>query len=353
MGSQEGFVEHIRDNITLVRRYVQSSELITERITVGTGVPTGVALMYLKGVADEKALAEVRRRLGAIRSAAVQGVGGIQQHIEDQPNSLFPQMLQTERPDRAAACLMDGQFVILAENSPYALAAPVTFFHLIHSSDDMFMRWQYATFLRLIRVLGLAVSLLLPGLYVALTLHHTHLVPLTLLLSIAETRADVPFTILFEVLLMEFSFYLINEAGTRIPSQIGGSVSIIGALILGQAAVSASIISPILIIIIALTGLGAYVSPSYSFTFPIVLYRLLIVLAGAWLGLYGLLAAVAGVSVHLCSIHSFGVPYLAPVSPKYPHNPDILLRLSIRRQKRGMFYANPSSWLHSGKEVAK
>jgi len=349
MGSQEGFVENIRTNITLVRRYVQSASLVTERLSVGSGVPTGIALMYLKGVADERALAEVRRRLNSICSVSVQGIGGIQQHIEDQPGSLFPQMLQTERPDRAASCLMDGQFVILAENSPYALAAPVTVFHLIHASDDTFMRWQYATFLRVIRILGLVISLVLPGFYVALTLHHTHLVPLTLLLSIAETRADVPFTILFEVLLMEFSFYLINEAGTRIPSQIGSTVSIVGALILGQAAVSASIISPILIILVALTGLGSYVVPNYSFTFPIVIYRLLMVFAGAALGLYGLLAAMVGISVHLCSIHSFGIPYLAPVSPHRPHNPDILLRLSIRKQRLLMFYAQKNSWLR-GKE---
>ena len=233
IGSQEGFDESIRDNITLLRRYVQTGELITERLTVGTGVPTAIALMYIRGVADEKMIAEARRRLEGIQSKAVQGVGGIQQLIEDSPRALFPQMLQTERPDRAASCLLEGQFVILAENSPYALTAPITLFHLLHTSDDMFMRWQYATFLRIVRVLGLLISLLLPGLYVALTTHHTHLVPVNLLLSIAETRADVPFSVLLEILMMEFSFYLINEAGTRIPSQIGSTVSIVGALILG------------------------------------------------------------------------------------------------------------------------
>ena len=167
-----------------------------------------------------------------------------------------------------------------------------------------------------------------------------------MLLSIAETRADVPFTVLFEVLLMEFSFYLINEAGTRIPSQIGSTVSIVGALILGQAAVSASIISPILIILVALTGLGSYAVPNYGFGLSIVVYRLLIVLTGALLGLYGLLAAALALLMHLCSIRSFGVPYLAPVAPKRPHNPDILLRLSIRKQNRPMFYARRDSWLH-------
>ena len=270
---------------------------------------------------------------------------GAQQLIEDQPHALFPQMLQTERPDRAASCLMEGQFIILAENSPYALTAPITLFHLIHASDDTFMRWQYATFLRVIRIIGIVTSLLLPGFYVALTLHHTHLIPLSLLLSIAETRADVPFSILFEVLLMEFCFYLINEAGTRIPSQIGPTVSIVGALILGQAAVSASIISPILIILIALTGLGNYAVPNYGLNLALILYRQLVILASGMLGLYGLMAAAVLISVHLSSVHSFGIPYLAPVAPHHPHNPDILLRLSIRGQKKPMFYAKQGSWM--------
>ncbi len=347
IGAQEGFVENLRTNISLVRRYVRSGELITERLNVGTKIPCSVALMYLKGVADEEIVAEARRRLNSIQNPSIQGIGSIQQLIEDQPHALFPQMLQTERPDRAASCLKEGQFVILADNSPYALTAPVTMYHLLHASDDTFMRWQYATFLRVIRIIGVIMSLFLPGLYVAMTLHHTHLIPLPLLLSIAETRADVPFSILFEVLMMEFCFYLINEAGTRVPSQIGSTISIVGALILGQAAVSASIISPILIILIALTGLGNYAVPNYSLNLSLILYRQLVILASGFLGLYGLLGSAFLIGVHLSSIHSFGVPYLAPVTPYRPHNPDILLRLSLRRQKRPMFYAKKDNWMES------
>lgn len=349
IGAQEGFVESLRDNITLLRRYVHSGELITERLSVGTGIQTSIALMYIRGVADEKILAEARRRLNGIQASAVQGVGGIQQLIEDSPRALFPQMLQTERPDRAASFLLEGQFVILAENSPYALTAPITLFHLLHTSDDMFMRWQYATFLRVVRILGVLISLLLPGLYVALTTHHTHLVPVNLLLSIAKTRADVPFSVLMEVLLMEFSFYLINEAGTRIPSQIGSTISIVGALILGQAAVSASIISPILIIVVAITGLGSYAVPNYGLNLAITMYRLLIVFAGAFLGLYGIMVALIAISIQLSGLHSFGIPYLAPVAPHRRHNPDIFLRLPLRKQKREMFFTQKNSWLYKEK----
>ncbi|MEE1200439.1 MAG: spore germination protein [Christensenellales bacterium] len=346
MGAQEGFVENLRTNITLVRRYLQSPQLITERYTIGVGIPTAIALIYLDGVVNQDALDEARRRLKSIQSPTVQSIGAIQQLIEDSPRSLFPQMLQTERPDRAASCLTEGQFVILSENAPYALTAPVTLFHLIHSPDDTFLRWQYASFLRIIRIAGILLSLLLPGMYVALTLHHSHIIPFTLLLSIAETRIDVPFSILAEVLVMDFAFYLINEASTRIPSQIGATISIVGALILGQAAVSASIISPMLIIIVALTGLGNFATPNYSFGLSIVLYRITLVLAGGLLGLYGLLAALLLMTLRLCSLHSFGVPYLAPVAPKRPHNPDILLRLSLFRQKKPMYFAQKNNWLY-------
>ena len=346
IGSQEGFVESLRANITLLRRYVQSAQLVTERLAIGTGVPTNVALMYLKGVLRGQRRERGPAQAPVHRQPERAGNRVIQQFIEDRPRAIFPQMLQTERPDRAASCLLEGQFVILAENSPYALTAPVTMFHLIHASDDTFMRWQYATLLRIVRIAGLAISLFLPGLYVALLLHHTHLIPLTLLLSIAETRADVPFTVLFEVLLMEFSFYLINEAGHADPlaDRIDGEHR--RRADSRQAAVSASIISPILIILVALTGLGSYAVPNYGFGLSIVVYRLLIVLTGALLGLYGLLAAALALLMHLCSIRSFGVSYLAPVAPKRPHNPDILLRLSIRKQNRPMFYARRDSWLH-------
>ncbi len=341
IGAQEGFVESLRTNMTLIRRYVPSPDLITETISLGTRIPCRVALIYLKGVADERHVNELRRRLMAVNVPAVQGLGAIQQLIEDSPWALLPQMLQTERPDRAASCLIDGQAVILADNSPCALAAPITVFHQLHASDDSFSRWQYGTFLRLIRITGMVISVFLPGLYVALTDYHMHLIPLSLLGSIAEARANVPFPILAEILIMEFSFYLINEAGTRMPQQIGSALGIVGALILGQAAVSASIISPILIIIVALTGLGNYAVPDYGFSLGLVLCRLFVIVCGAALGLYGVSVAAFFLLTALCGMRSVGCPYVAPVAPHWPHNPDLLLRLPAWLQRRpGLFAAH-------------
>lgn len=352
-GPHEAFNEHLRTNITLVRRYVQSPNLISEKLTVGVRIPTQVSILYLKGVAGEASLNEVRRRLKCITAPTVNGSGELQQLIEDRPFALLPQMLQTERPDRTASCLQDGQIAILVENSPYALIAPITIFHLIHASDDSFLRWQYGSALRIIRILGMLVSLTLPSVYIAVTLYHSHLIPMPLLTSIAESRANVPFPIVAEVLFMEFSFYLLNEAGLRTPSQIGSAFGVVGALILGQAAVSASIISPILIIIIALTGLGNYVIPNYSFGIGLILYRLLLILLSALLGLYGLVIGLFLMLTHLCAIKSFGVDYLAPLAPRRKHNPDLILRLPIWLQKGATFYARRHNWLNAGKGDAQ
>lgn len=345
IGSQEGFVESLRTNMTLLRRYVQSPHLITESLSAGTRIPTRICIAYINGVADENIINAVRERIKRIQEPIVQGIGAVQQLIEDNPYSLLPQFLQTERPDRAASCLMDGQVAILAENSPYALIAPATIFHQIHASDDTFMRWQYGTFLRLIRILGILLSVFLPGIYIALTSFHMHLIPMSLLTSIAESRANVPFPMLVEVLIMEFSFYLINEAGTRIPQQIGSALGIVGALILGQAAVSASIISPILIIIVALTGLGNYAAPNYSFGSGLQIYRLFVIFSGAILGLYGVTTAAFCLLIRICSLKSLGISYVSPLAPPRKHNPDIILRLPIWLQKRLMFFARGNSWL--------
>ena len=340
IGAQEGFVESLRTNMTLLRRYVPSPRLIIECMNIGTDVPCHAALAYLEGVTDAGIVDAVRARLKRIDAPSVQGLGAIQQLIEDRPWALLPQMLQTERPDRAASCLLEGQAVILADNSPCALAAPITLFHLLHASDDSFSRWQYGTFLRLIRIAGMLISVFLPGLYIALTDYHMHLLPLSLLGSIAEARANVPFPILTEILIMEFSFYLINEAGTRMPRQIGSALGIVGALILGQAAVSASIISPILIIIVAITGLGNYAIPDYGFGVGLVICRLFVIACGAALGLYGVSLAAFALLVGLCGMRSLGCPYLAPVAPGRPHNPDILLRLPVWMQRRPMYFAS-------------
>ena len=345
IGAQEGFVESLRTNMTLIRRYAPSWRLVTELLTVGDEIPCRVALAYLDGAANAEIVARVRDRVNRVHVRAVRGIGELQQLIEDRPYALLPQMLQTERPDRAAACLMDGQVALLADNSPYALIAPATVFHQLHASDDSFSRWQYGTFLRLIRLAGALISVILPGLYIALSSHHIHLIPMRLVTSIAEARANVPFPVLVEILIMEFSFYLINEAGTRMPQQIGSALGIVGALILGQAAVEASLISPILIIVVALTGLGNYCVPDYGVSVGMQLLRLAFVALAALWGLYGICLGAWLLCAYLGYMRSFGEPYLAPVAPHIPHNADILTRGPLPGRFRRFFMASRRSWL--------
>lgn len=345
IGAQQGFVENLRTNITLIRRVVRSPMLITEMLQVGCQIPSQVALVYLKGVASQPILEEVRRRILSLKVDYLTDSGQLQAFIEDAPMQLIPQMLQTERPDRAAHCVCDGQIAILMDNSPYALIAPITFFHLIHAADDNYLRWQYATFTRLLRTLGLLMSLYLPGLYVALTTFHRQVIPLDLLTSIAESRARVPFPVLVETLILELSFFMINEAGIRMSSQIGSALGIVGGLILGQAAVAADVISPILIIIVALSGLGNYVAPTYSLSIVVEILRLSLVLIAALAGLYGIALLSFVYLCALCAAQSLGQPMMAPFAPYRPHNPDLLLRLPAWLQKRRLFLASRASWL--------
>ncbi len=343
-GAQQGFVESIRTNITLVRRIIRSPHLNTEFINVGTELHTSLALVYLEGGCNENVLKELRRRICGLDVSALPDIGHLQQLIEDRNFMLVPQSLLTERPDRTAYLLEEGRVAVLMENSPYALVAPMSLMDFMSTADDQFLRWQYASFNKLVRFFGLMVSLILPGLYVALVMFHTQLIPQELLTSITEARARVPFPVIVELLIMEAAFYLINEAGTRMPSQIGSALGIVGALILGQAAVAASIISPILIIIAAITGLGNYAIPDYGLTIAVQILRLGLLVAGSLLGLYGLAILLFLYGSVLCAGHSFGMPYMAPYAPWRPDGKTAMIKLPMWRFNRFPYFMPRSSW---------
>lgn len=336
-GPQEGLTEKLRDNISMIRRYLNTPDLMTQMIDIGTRIPTKFAVLHINGVTQPRVLENVLQRIRTVDAERVPGVGHLQQMIEDHPYALLPQMMLSERPDRVAAALNGGQVVILSENAPYALIAPVTVYQLMHAADDYFERWQYGSFQRVVRIIAMLLSVYLPGVYVGVMQFHAHLLPMELLSSIAEARANVPFSLLAEVLIMEFAFALINEAGIRIPRQIGTALGIVGALILGQAAVEANIISPIIIIIVAITGLGNYAIPNYGFSKGIELYRLIILTAATALGLPGVAVATVMILAHLGGMHSFGVPFLSPITPVRQPKPPLIVRWPSIRMKFGEF----------------
>lgn len=329
-GSQEAFNENLRTNITLIRRIIKNNHLITEILPVGKANNSSCAMLYMDGIVNPKIVDEVKKRIYDIDTDFVSGDGMVEQFIEDKPSSLFPQILSTERPDRVAMFLMEGKVAIIVDGTPFVLIVPINFYSMLKTSEESNMKWQFGTAIRLVRLFALFISVLLPGLYIALVLYHQEMVPTDLLVAIVKSRENVPFPAVIETLLMEISFELIREAGLRVPGVIGATLGIIGALILGQAAVGANIVSPILIIVVAVTGLGNFALPNFSLGISIRILRFLFMILGGIAGFLGISVGIFIVGGSLCSIKSFGVPFLTPIAPKTRGASELIFKKSIR-----------------------
>lgn len=340
LGPHEAFNETMRTNITLIRKIIKSNDLTTEFLNVGDRNHNMCGVMYIRGLTNPALIDEVIRRIKTIKSDFVLGDGILEQYIEDSPFSILPTILTTERPDRTAAHLLEGKVAILTEGVPFAKIVPVTFPELMHSPEDSTMRWQFGTFLRFIRILSVFIATMLPGLYVAITNFHQEMIPTDLLIAIAKAKENVPFPTIVEILLMELSFELIREAGIRVPGIIGNTLGIIGALILGQAAVQANIVSPVLIIIVAVTGLGNFAVPNFSLAFGIRLIRFVFIFSAAFLGFFGIAVALVTLAAIMLNIKTFGVPFYTTASPKTRKSFDYILRWPIWKQELRPDYTN-------------
>ncbi|UOF90714.1 spore germination protein [Fodinisporobacter ferrooxydans] len=332
-GPQEGFVEDVVVNKNLIRRVFPSPNLMVEEIYIGKLAPAKNYYLYLRGIANPKLVDEVRTRLLAITTDGALDAGEIEQFIEDRPKSLVPTVLATERPDRAASFLRDGHVVILANRSPNALVLPCTFWSMFHVSEDSFQRAFYGSFIRIIRLISIFITLFAPGVFIAATNYHPGMIPTDLLLAIAGSRERLPFPSIFEVFLMEFSFELIREAGIRIPSALGSTISIVGALILGQAAVQANIISPVIVIVVAITGLASFAIPNSSLGYMIRITRFFLIAFASFFGLIGLTAGFCMILIYVAGIKSAGVPFFSPYVPHAEHNGDLILRNLVFKDK--------------------
>ncbi len=340
-GPQEAFNEQIRNNTALIRRIIHQPSLVTEFIKVGKAATLQCAIMYLDDVANPDLVQEVKRRLESIQANYTQETGMLEQMIEDAPHYPAPQALVTERPDRVAAGLIEGRIAIILDGNPFVIVVPATFFTLMQSPEDAYIRWPLGTFARVLRYMGLFLALLLPAIYIAVVAFHQELIPTDLLLAMTGAREKVPFPSIVEVLLMEFSFELIREAGIRIPGTVGTTLGIVGALILGQAAVAANIVSPILIIVVAVTAIGSFAIPDYSFALSIRVLRFIYILLASIIGLLGILT---GIFIHialLTNLQSFGVPFLAPAAPITRKGHDFFARGAAWQQKTRPDYLDP------------
>jgi len=354
-GPREGFVESLRTNTMLVRRRVRSPHLKMERLILGRRTKTIVDIVYVKDVASPSLVAEVRSRLERIEIDGIIDTGMIEELIEDQPASLFPQIANTERPDRVAGALLEGQVVIMADGSPFALSVPATLWSLMQAGEDYYERFWIGTALRWLRFLFALIALVGPSLFIAITTFHQEMLPTALLLSIAASREGVPFPALVETLLMEVFFEALREAGVRLPRTVGQAVSIVGALVIGQAAVQAGLVSAPVVIIVAATGIASFTFPRFNLGIAIRLLRFPMMLLAGSLGLFGIMVGLIALLVHLCALRSFGVPYLQPLAPlTWSDLKDVIIRAPLwlmgHRPAAGMPVnrRRQGSWLKPG-----
>jgi spore germination protein KA len=360
-GPHEGFTEGLELNVALLRTYLRTNYFVTEMIEHKSINQSRTAIIYLENIANPKLVEEVKKRLNNIDVDYLLPTGVLQQLIEDEPRSLIPTLTVTERPDRAAGMLLDGHVIVLSERSPFALICPTTFWTLFHTSDEVFLRTPYANFIRLIRISAILFALLTPGVYIAFTNYQPELIPTDLLLHIAGSRETLPFPTFLEIIIMEGSFELIREAGIRIPAVIGSTIGIVGALILGQAAVQANIISPILVILVSVTGLGSFAIPNQDLSFTIRIGRFIFFFFGTLLGIFGIAYAFILMLIFLVSHQSFGVPFLAPLAPRMKSNHDFIFRSSLWKERLYSQHTRPKkkertknkTWVYSQPEEDK
>ncbi|MDQ0048783.1 spore germination protein KA [Paenibacillus polymyxa] len=326
-GPREGFTETLRVNTALLRFKLKTSMLKMQSMTIGKETQTSVVITYVEGIIDPKLVEDVKKRLSDIKIDGVLETGYIEELIEDHPFSPFPQMQYTERPDTVTAQLLEGRFAIFVDGTPFALIGPVTMWQMMQASEDYYERFFISNMVRGIRFLFLVMALFLPALYVAVTTYHHDMLPTTLILSIAAARESIPFPALVEALMMEISFEALREAGIRLPKTVGQAVSILGALVIGQAAVQAGIVSAPIVIVVSLTGIASFTIPRFNFAITVRLLRFPIMLMAGLFGLFGIIIATTLIATHLTKLTSFGVPYMSGYSP-YNHTDqkDIIVR---------------------------
>ncbi len=328
-GSRDGFTESLQTNVSLIRRRLKTPALKIETRNAGKLTKTALSVLYLEGIASSALVEEVRSRLEEIRLDAVLESGAVEELIKERRLTVFPQLHATERPDRASAALAEGRVLILVDNSPFGLVAPGLALEMLQASEDYSQHYIVATATRWLRYWLAFSALVFPSLYIAITTMHQEMLPTNLLLSIASSREAVPFPAIVEAFIMEMAFEGLREAGVRLPRPVGQAVSIVGALVIGQAAVQAGLVSASLVIVVSFTGIASFIFPSYSFGLAVRLLRFPLMIVAGLLGLYGIVLFLLALLIHLAKMKSFGVPYLSPAAPLSMKGvKDVLMRKS-------------------------
>lgn len=343
-GSKDSFTESMRKNTALIRRRIRDINLKIKQMQIGKRSKTDVAIVFLKNIARDEIVNDLTNKLEKINIDAILDVGYLQQFLDESWKSIFPQSQLTERPDKSASAILEGRIIIICDNSPFVLIVPATLPTFFQSSEDYYERWQIMNFLRIMRYIAAIVSICLPGFFLALSLYHPNMIPIELVLKLAEARKNVPFSSFLEIIIMELAFELLREAGIRLPNPIGSTIGIVGGIIIGQSAVEAGLVSPIIIIIIALTAICSFCIPNASFVSALRLLKYFIIIFSGLFGLFGFLIANLIILTHLVSLKSFGMPYLYPIVSGEVNNfndlEDTFFRFVIFKMKKRPLFAN-------------
>lgn len=342
-GSKESFSEAFYINRVLLRRRIKDTNFKMKQLKVGTRTRTDVAICYLDDVAKPEIVEEVEKRLKEYVIDGIFDSGMLAQLSERNVYSPFPEFQSTERPDKAASAILEGRIAIIVDNSPMVLLVPTTLNSFFQASDDAYTKWELATFMRILRYLGAIISITFPGLYIAVLNFNAEVLTSSMALSFAAARDGVPFSVLFEVIIMEIAFQMLLEAGLRLPGPMGGTLSIVGGLIIGDAAVNANIVSPIVVIVIALTAISAFTVPNEPFSSAFRIARYLIIILSAMLGLYGFVLGVMILMIHLGGLKSFGMPYMVPFAAsginQGTDTKDAIIKFPMKTLKRRPIFA--------------
>ena len=333
-GSRESFTETLRVNTAMVRRHLRAPELAVREQTVGRQTLTPVDVVYLEGIADPAVARAVEEKLAAMDVGGVETAGDLEEYLVDAARTPFPLIVSTQRPDRFCRGLLEGRVGLLADGIPLGWLVPATADQFFKTAQDRSYHWLTASALRLLRYLCALLSLVLPGLYIALVTYHPEAIPVKLALSIAAAKAEVPFSTVFEVLILLLAFEVVQEAGLRLPGPIGSTVSILGGLVVGNAAVEARIVSPTVLIAVAIAGVAGYTQPSQDMGNALRLCRFALALLAWFGGLFGVVRGLGLLTGHLAGLESFGVPYLAPLVGGGVEGCPAVLRPPLPRVKR-------------------
>ncbi|MDF2593286.1 MAG: spore germination protein, partial [Clostridia bacterium] len=331
-GPREGFTENISTNIVLLRRKLNTSNLKLRFREIGAETKTKICICFIENIVDKKLVEEVERRLNKINIDGILDVGYIQEIIKDSPITPFKTVGDTERPDVMAGKLLEGRIAIFCDGTPIAITVPYIFIEYFNVNEDYYNNYYYATLNRMVRWFGFFLASSVPAIYIALITFHQEMIPTQLLLSISASRQNVPFPTIVEAVLMLFVFEILRETSVRIPSVVGQTISIVGALVIGQAAVEAKLVSAPMIIVAALTGITSFVVPKMQG--EMILIRLIFLLAASFIGLYGYLFGVIGMFIHLASLRSFGIPYMINIGSLKPADAkDVMVRAPWQKMK--------------------